>query len=566
MKRQINKRIILVVVFSFMLFLLGSTFIVRNYYNKITEFHLNHYINQIEYDYEEGESYQDIRTKYTSGDSTLRITFVDAGGVVLFDTHAEDLDNHADRPEIQNPGTAEIRWSDTLNQRMMYLAHELDDGIILRIALPISSILPFLNDAIGLTIVLSVAIIVFVSLLSMVLTRRLINPLTDIQTNLKEVYEGNYKEIMPVKDHPELNGIINEINSLNKKISDTITSLNKEKRKTSFLLDHMNQGLAVLDHEKSIMLVNAKLAELFSFSRTNIGNHYSFLIRDSRIRRAVEAVYQNQSTKTVVADIDDRFFSVVVSYLESDWSDDDVVLLSFSDITMMKRIEKVKRDFFVNASHELKSPLTSIMGAAELIDRKMVKDKQSVEDLARRILQESNRMNRLVMDMLNLSKYEEHDLPESETDVSVKTVANDVLDTLMPLAEKQAISLHFQAEAVTYHAKKEDLRQLIKNLVENAIQYNEQGGHVWVSLSGEDDHVTIEVADDGIGIPKNDRNRIFERFYRVDKARSKKTGGTGLGLSIVKHIVLSYHGKIDLSSEEGQGTSIIVSLPKKKHM
>jgi two-component system phosphate regulon sensor histidine kinase PhoR len=175
-------------------------------------------------------------------------------------------------------------------------------------------------------------------------------------------------------------------------------------------------------------------------------------------------------------------------------------------------------------------------------------------------------MNRLVMDMLNLSKYEEHERSDTQTDVSLKAITREVFETLRPSADERGVSLLFQGDDVSFLSGREDMRQLIKNLVENAIQYNERGGHVSVSVEEKEEWLRIEVTDDGIGIPEDDRKRIFERFYRVDKARSKKTGGTGLGLSIVKHIVLGYGGTIDLVSEEGQGTSVTVFLPIDKHM
>jgi two-component system phosphate regulon sensor histidine kinase PhoR len=238
------------------------------------------------------------------------------------------------------------------------------------------------------------------------------------------------------------------------------------------------------------------------------------------------------------------------------------VILIYSDITATKNIEILKRDFFINASHELKSPLTTIIGSAELISRKIVVDQETIMDLIKRITSEANRMNNLVMDMLSLSEYETKYQNKNKIIINLEKIVNDVVNNLAFLSSEKDINITSNVEKSNILMSYEELYQLIKNLVENAIKYGKTKGNVWIEMYYEQSDLVLSVKDDGIGIPQKDLNRIFERFYRVDKARSKSTGGTGLGLSIVKHIVLNYNGHIDISSEEGEGTEIKIFLPK----
>jgi two-component system phosphate regulon sensor histidine kinase PhoR len=236
--------------------------------------------------------------------------------------------------------------------------------------------------------------------------------------------------------------------------------------------------------------------------------------------------------------------------------------LIYSDITQIRNTEILKRDFFVNASHELKSPLTTIIGSTDLISQGIVKDEETKTDLINRIGSEAKRMNNLVMDMLVLSEYETQKLETQKQLISPKKVIDEVVKNLDVLVKEKGIEIHIESEETNIFIGFEEIYQIFKNLLENAIKYGKKQGNVWVKTYTENSDFIISVKDDGIGIPKNDINRVFERFYRVDKARSKSTGGTGLGLSIVKHIILNYNGHIDLSSEEDMGTEVLIFIPK----
>ncbi|MDT8336542.1 MAG: ATP-binding protein [Candidatus Izemoplasmatales bacterium] len=564
MKRKISFEFIILIFSALVAFTIGATFFARSSINNVTELNLEKYLEIIKIDYEDLTS-NEIIDKYSGLDNYLRITFIDAQGEVTADSSADDLDNHLDRPEIANIGESYIRHSDTLNIDMMYLASVLEDGSYLRVAIPITSILGFLNDFIALSIVIGI-IIIFLSIMSSsYLIRQSLKPLSDTKIILENINKGEYQEILPIIKYDEINGLIQEINQINKTISDNIASLKSEKQKSDFLLNHMNQGICVLDEEARIVLLNNYLKNLYNFNiNYNINKDYRYLFRDEDIQKAIKKAYDDKENSTLIAHIEEKYYSISIIYSDKDWSFNSSVILIYSDITSAKNIEILKRDFFVNASHELKSPLTTIIGSVDLISQGMAKDKETVNDLIERIASEAKRMNNLVMDMLTLSEYETKNQNSQKQVINMQSLIQELVENLSVLASNNKISISSKVEDFNIFVNYEEIYQLLKNLVENAIKYGKVDGNVWINVEQDELYLIIKIKDDGIGIPKTDLNRVFERFYRVDKARSRSAGGTGLGLSIVKHIVLNYDGHVDISSEEDDGTEVSVYLPKKE--
>jgi len=564
MKRKISFEFIILIFSALVAFTIGATFFARSSINNVTELNLEKYLEIIKIDYEELTP-TEIIDKYSDLDNYLRITFIDAQGEVTADSLVEDLDNHLDRPEIANIGEAYIRHSDTLDIDMMYLAYALNDGSYLRVAVPITSILGFLNDFIALSIVIGIIIIILSIMSSSYLIKQSLKPLSDTKIILENINKGEFQEILPIIKYDEINGLIKEINQINKTISNNIASLKSEKLKSDFLLNHMNQGICVLDEEARIVLLNNYLKNLYNFNiNYNINKDYRYLFRDEEIQKAIKKVYDEKENSTLVAILDDKYYSISIIYSDKDWSFNSSVILIYSDITSAKNIEILKRDFFVNASHELKSPLTTIIGSIDIISQGMAKDEETINDLIERIGSEAKRMNNLVMDMLTLSEYETKNQNSQRQVVNMQSLAQELVENLSVLADKNKILISSNVEDFNIFISYEEIYQLLKNLIENAIKYGKVNGNVWINVEQDEQHLIIKIKDDGIGIPKVDLNRVFERFYRVDKARSRSTGGTGLGLSIVKHIVLNYNGHVDISSEEDEGTEVSVYLPKKE--
>jgi two-component system phosphate regulon sensor histidine kinase PhoR len=563
MRRKISLEFILLTLISLIIFSIGATLIVRSTVNGITKLNLEKYIEIVKYD-THSLTPTEIIDKYQDLDDYLRITFIDESGSVISDTLTEGpLDNHLNRPEITDLGESYIRHSDTLNIDMMYLATQLDNGNYLRVAIPISSILGFLNDFIGLSIVMGVIIVILSITLTSYLIKNTLKPLEDVKYILEEVNNGDYKEIMTINKYDEINGLIKKINEINKNISSNIMSLKSEKQKMDFLLDHMDQGICVLDENAKIILLNNYLKELYRFNIDfNINKDYRYLFRDEELQKAIIRVFETKKGETLITNVNGKYYSVSLIFSEKGWSHDYSLILIYTDITSVKKIEILKKDFFVNASHELKSPLTTILGSADLINQGLVKDEETKNDLINRIASEAKRMNNLVMDMLTLSEYETKKTDSKKQMLNLGKVVDEVIGHLNVFIENKQTKIHTEIEDINIFIGYEEIYQVLKNLLENAIKYGKQLGNVWINSNQDEKNLVIRIKDDGIGIPKADINRVFERFYRVDKARSKSSGGTGLGLSIVKHIILSYKGSVELNSVEDEGTEVIIRLPK----
>ncbi|MFA6647076.1 MAG: ATP-binding protein [Candidatus Izemoplasmatales bacterium] len=562
MKRKINWIFISIIFFSIGIFILGATLFARNSMHKVTELNLNNYLEIVKVDYENLDETQ-IIDKYKVIDNYLRITFIDSQGDVIIDSLVDNLDNHLNRPEIVNIGKVYTRYSNTLKIDMMYLATNLDNGDYLRVAIPSGSIMTFLNDFVALSIVVGILILTLSIIVVTYLLNYSMKPLEEVKTILEDVNEGKFKEIDQMVKFDEISGLVSEINIINKTISENINSLRTEKNKTDFLLKHMNQGICVLDSNAKIILLNDYLKNLYNFNIDfNINKDYRYLFRDEDIQKAINEVYKEKNNINLVSNIGDKYYSVMITYTDEAWSFNSGVILIYTDITTLKNIEVLKRDFFVNASHELKSPLTTIIGSTDLIIQGLAKDKNTVDDLISRIHSEAKRMDNLVMDMLTLSEYENRNQKNSKRMISIRSSIDNIIETLRVLINESKAVIDLEVENLTIYFSEDDFYQLFKNLIENAIKYGKPNGNVFIKVFSDSDNIKFEIKDNGIGIPKSDLSRVFERFYRVDKARSKSSKGTGLGLSIVKHIVLNYNGKIELNSEENVGTEVIVTFPK----
>lgn len=563
MKRKISLEFVSIVIGAIFIFIIGATIIARNALNDTTELNLNQYLDIIETDVS-SMSYQDLIDKYDDVSNHIRITIVDPTGVVLADSEADDLsslDNHLNRPEIQNLGETYIRHSDTLDIQMMYIAKRLASNNYLRVAIPTASTLTFLNDFIGFSIIIGIVIVALAIFVSMLLIKNSLKPLKDIKTHLVDVEKGQYIDVLPVKKYDEVNGLLSEINKINHLISDQIASLKSEKNKTDFLINQMKQGICVLDENQQIIFINKFLKDIYRFNiDININKDFRFLFREELVQEAIYQAYEMKSNKQVISEKDQKYYSISINYSQENWQNKPSVIVIYSDITSIKHVEDLKRDFFVNASHELKSPLTSIIGSAELIKEGMVKDKAALDDLVSRMHQEALRMNHLVMDMLKLSELEGSKTTKIKEMIAVEHMIDDVIQNLGMLVNKHQISISKNIEVEMFEFNRDEFYQMMKNIIENAIKYSLDGGQITITIK-EEDGLFIQVEDQGIGIPESDQERVFERFYRVDKARNRISGGTGLGLSIVKHIVLNANGDIKLVSKENEGTTISIKLP-----
>ena len=498
-----------------------------------------------------------------SNDDAFRVTIMDLDGNVLYESDTKSpLENHIDREEIQNalngkPETVE-RYSETFGCNMTYYAlkTQLADGteIILRLAVKSSQINGYLGVALPILIVVLIVCLIFSIVISNVLSNKISGKITEVGDSLRSLNAGNYIPIKTDSGEPELYSVLNEINELNANTHTHIQRVQEEHHKLNTVLENVSQGIVAIDENKKIIFANKSLSTIFDSTENVTGKDFIYLIDDlplcEKIARHLGENYVSEYT------YNGKELSVVIRKVENGNQGDNVYsIVIITDITREKAMAKQKSDFFANASHELKTPVAVMQGLSELLLAKETLDDGSKKQVDR-IHKESLRLASLISDMLKLSKLENGEETELVlADVNLREIAEEVLAELSTKIAEKNITATITGNA-TVVADSKKIFELIENLCSNAINYNKDDGKITVSITQQTDGVMLKVSDTGIGIEKENIPRLCERFYRVDKSRSKKTGGTGLGLAIVKHICALYKAELSIESDIGIGTEI----------
>ena len=497
----------------------------------------------------DGTNFDELKDVMSKTNEDIRISVIDLSGNVIVDSSLNDAENHLNREELQKIGECVTRYSDSLKLNMMYLA-KVDDGYYIRLSLPIQSLTKFINNYIGFGLI-SLIIILSISItITSLLYNKTLKPIKNEINKLETILDN---KLTNDTDFELLSSKINELTVL---LNEKVTSLSNEKEKSKYILDNMNQGLVLLNNEGKIELINKYLLSLFGFEQDYILNkNYMYLFGDIFVQEKIENCIKNNQEEQLIYDLEGRKFLLYINILETSWSNASNfhVALLMVDITLQENMNSLKREFFANASHELKSPLTSIIGYQQLIQQGILTTKEEIQDATLRTIKEAQRMNKLIIEMLDLSRLENNVLTTIE-DVNVSKIINDCLLEFKIAIDNKNIQVEKNLEDVILSASQSDLYKLIKNILDNSIAYNNDFGKIIITLNKD----KLIISDTGIGISKKDLEHIFERFYRVDKARSKQNSGTGLGLSIVKHVCLSYGYKINVESVLGKGTTITI--------
>lgn len=492
-----------------------------------------------------------------NSNDALRLTILTKDGDVLYDSMRSNVsENHLTRPEIQDLGVIYYRYSDTLNVDMMYIAgFDTSNQYYIRVAMPLNNV----NDIIWRTVIISSGVLLSILAISIVIDYFLIDKaIAPIQKETKRLagIVGN-NEVLPTAN--EIESISYQIDRTKELIQDKIDSLTEEKEKLDYIINTMQQGLIILSNEGDVLLINNEAQRYFNY-KFKEGDLLENVTIIPEVREIFVASLKNDDQQKEI-EIKDKILMIMAHHFKADWiKENSGVSLSIFDISYEKRLEKAKRDFFANASHELKSPLTSIIGYTQMIKNGFLSDEKERNDAMDRILFESKRINKIVIEMLELSRLEVETPDKDESECSLKQSINAQIDNLKEEQNEMNITINITGDDFKTTIIKDDLDTLIKNIIENAIKYNKKGGEIYISLSKEEKKLAI--SDTGIGIPKEAYERVFERFYRVDKARSRKMGGTGLGLSIVKHICLNNNIDIALDSKLGKGTTFTLTFTK----
>lgn len=535
------------VFFSLLLLFFSSliAIVIMNNNNSKSEVH--GYLN-IACEVFNGENATQTAAVISKASPDIRITIIDLQGNVIIDTSdIEEFESHLDRPEIQNPGEAFLRYSRTLEIQMLYMA-QLDDGYYIRIAIPLHSINTIVNwysliGMISLILILGVSI-----LLSTSLSKRTLFPINQVISQLGSIVNTkNYYGIDSVET------LIEEINLIKAEINSKMMTIEQEKDKLDYIINDMNQGLIVISEERNIVLINNFIVNIFHFQKEDILNkNYLYLIRKTELQTMIEESFNGQKVKSKDLTIQGRIYNLSFNLIENSWIGRGVVV-SVVDVTEQRNVEKIKREFFANASHELKSPLTSILGYQQMILEGIIDDEVAIKEATAKTIKEASRMNNIIIEMLELSKLESG-IRFDEEEVSLTEIVKDTIEQYQQELIKKQIVVTLQLADVCKQMNRTLAIELIHNLIDNAIKYNKTAGKINITL---DDQKFI-IQDTGIGIPEVDLSRVFERFYRVDKAKSKEQGGTGLGLAIVKHICSLYGYQINLQSVVDKQTIITI--------
>lgn len=485
----------------------------------------------------------------------LRITWIDKDGKVLFDnrTDASSMENHLEREEVREAvesgyGTS-ARYSETLTEKSLYSAKKLSDGSIVRLSVSQYSVITLFLGMLRPVLFIALLAVILALVLAYRLSKNIVTPLNKLDLDAplsNEVYE-------------ELSPLLQRMDAQQKQLKSQAKELERKREEFEAATANMSEGLVVLNEQGEILSVNRTASDILGMTDACLGKDILSVNGSAEMQEMLRQARTGENAEITVS-VGGRDFRFNASPVVTEKKVAGIALLIF-DITEKEKAEQMRREFTANVSHELKTPLHTISGYAELLANGMVEEKDTAE-FSQKIYAEAQRMIRLVEDIIRLSNLDEGATELAREEADLLKIAEKAVESLAPAAEKENVSVEFSGEKAELRGIPQLLSAIVYNLTDNAIKYNHSGGKVFVSVTNVPDGVLLSVKDTGIGIPKDQQERVFERFYRVDKSHSKEVGGTGLGLSIVKHAAKLHGAKITLDSEPGKGTEIAVLFPK----
>jgi len=479
----------------------------------------------------------------------MRLTIIAENGNVLYDDDENItlLPNHADREEVIEAlsyGFGEsIRYSDTLGQETYYYAIRLQNGTIMRLAKTTSSVWGLFGSTLPVVFVVVAITTIGCYWLAGKLTARVIAPLNEMEINEEKELIIPYDELSP---------FAKAIYAQRERIGQQMKDLQGRSDTIATIMDSMSEGIIIINQQGIVLSANKSVTEVFALTELTTDKNILEIFRDVELIKCVKNALSGVRSEMSFLRAD-RTYQAYFSPVTGNGA-----IILFLDVTEKISVENIRKEFSANVSHELKTPLTTILGNAEMLSENMVKESDKIT-FYNSIKNEATRLIALIEDIIMLSQLDEEATGLTIEEVDVLVVAQEVEGVLSQKAEENKIAMRIEGAGVV-NANRAQIFELIYNLMDNALKYNKPSGKVEVKVSKAENRIKIEVEDNGIGIPESEQDRVFERFYRIDKSRSKKTGGTGLGLAIVKHIVMAYSGSIELFSEENIGTKIVVTL------
>jgi len=582
MKKRLSLSLTIIIVVSIAICGLFTTISYRQSYYADTENNIkkssNYIMNYLLPDFLETGNKEHLDNFAQS--TNVRMTIINPQGDVTYESlqGLGDLENHGNRPEIvgalEGDQTTEVRFSKTFKDEMIYVAtpyfgEDQSVDAILRIAMPVNAMDDALFEMINNIIFVILTTIIATTLLINYFINRELKPLEEASVFAREIASGKYGQQLTMIREDQIGELVESLNQMSIRLNNSFAEMNQKNAELTAILSNMNHGVIAIDKKNHIVHLNeaARRVLRIPMNEAVIGKNILAVYRESFILELMNYLENDTCEKM---SFESRIHSnqvlrVYINQIEENNNINGHIII-FEDITLLKNLEKMRRDFVANVSHELKTPITTIKGFIETIQVNQITDPKTLERFYSIIYEESDRLSRLVSDILVLSQLEnkggfdrKFELLHLDTEIiqifDILKLSAEAKETTLVLTCEESIELEFVAD---------EFRQMMINLIDNAIKYSEPRQQVEITLSEQEEAVVIQVRDHGYGIPEKDVDRIFERFYRVDKSRSKEKGGTGLGLAIVKHIVNNNCGKIVVSSEVGEGTEFMIQLPKYK--
>lgn len=550
---------------------------------KLIEYQISNNISSgVNLDYNKlAKSYADVLNQDPIAETPIdkinsRVTFIDFKGNVLGESETDYhiMENHLNRKEIIEAISGkigeDIRPSQTLKIDFLYIAVPLkQSNIIIRVSVPLIQLKEINNIMIYYSLAGILAGLFITSLLALKFSASITEPVSELISVSQEISQGNYSRRVHLNTHDELGQLATTFNAMGQKLEKTVADLIDKNVKVDSIINSMIVGIIAVDSDYKIIFINSIACNMFDIQNENIaiGSNFIEQIRNNKININLKDTVTNNNPiddEIYMISKNDIFLRYHISPIKANDSKlkNSGAIVFIQDITNIRKLEQIRTDFVANVTHELKTPLTSIRGFVETLRGGAINDKAVADKFLEIVDIEAERLYMLINDILQLSEIESGLSDPYISRFNLNVVIQEVISMLDSHAKKKGISLKYEIdESITMEANSNRIKQLLINLIDNSINYNVENGSVFIKAYKESRSITISVEDTGIGIANEHIHRIFERFYRVDKGRSRSTGGTGLGLSIVKHIVNLYSGDIQVSSEHGQGTKFLIHFP-----
>lgn len=539
MKKKITLISVFTIFLSIAATILMSCLIFVHQSNQKLEKEIKNYLHIASQLYN-GENEKEVMDYFHS--FSIYIAIFSEDGDLIQENQSSNENITLSSPEMMQLGECFYRYSNVLNAQSVYVACK-DGNDYICMALPQSNFSKTITALVFYCAILFILLTITTYFVDNYFYNQSILPLQkailqmNIFTGKKEHVETNDLDLLTLK--------LNEIETI---MHQKFNQIEQEKKESAAIIEKMNQGFILLDEQLNVIMMNSMVEFYFKVTKKEVLNkNYIYLIRDSKLNQAILDCHQNKKDSKIELNFQERHFVIFIQSLSNR------IGVFVLDDTMKYKIAQSKQDFFANASHELKSPLTAIIGYQQMIQQGIIETKEEIVEATEKTLKEAQRMNQMVVDMLELSRLESEIVEVSEK-IDLKQAITNAIELLTINAKKKKITFDLDLESFYFTMSEKDASHLIMNLIDNAIKYGNEFGTIKISISNKNH--TIKIEDDGIGIAKKHQERIFERFYQVDKDRSKNSGGTGLGLAIVKHICVKYNIEIRLKSQLGKGTSI----------